>query len=95
VNASPRPRDERRPSQPGIHWLSIAALVFAVASLVLPAVGSIILSGAAIVLAVLARRQLRRDPEVGPAWVSLAALILAGFVFFVQAVIFALVYLAA
>ena len=79
----------------GVQWLAIAALAFAAASLLLPAVGAFILSAAAIVLGVLARRQLRRNPDAGPAWVSLAALIVAGFVFAWQAVILGFVYLSA
>jgi len=75
-------------------WLAIAALAFAAASLLLPALGAFILSAAAIVLGVLARRQLRRNPDVGPSWVSLAALIIAGFVFAWQAVIFGFVYIS-
>jgi len=93
-SASGSGNTSRVPSR-GIQWLAIAALAFAAASLLLPAVGAFILSAAAIVLAVLARRQLRRNPDAGPSWVSIAALVIAGFVFAGQVVIFGFVYASA
>ena len=78
-----------------IQWFAVAALAFAAASLFLPAVGALVLSAAAIVLGVIARRQLRRDPSAGSSWVSIAALILGGFVFVSQLVILAIYYLGA
>ena len=87
-------RDPNGAPRRGLQWLAIAALAFAAASLLLPAVGAFILSAAAIVLGVLARRQLRRNRDAGPSWVSLAALIIGGFVFAWQAVIFGFVYLS-
>jgi len=87
-------RDPNGSPARGLQWLAVAALAFAAASLLLPAVGAFILSAAAIVLGVLARRELRRNPDAGPSWVSLAALIVAGFVFAWQAVIFGFVYVS-
>ena len=75
----------RRPS-----LLAIVALLLAVASVFFPAVGAIVLSAIAIVLAVFARRQLKRDPTTGPSWVSLTALVVGGFVFLSQAVLLTL-----
>ncbi|WP_136707990.1 hypothetical protein [Agromyces sp. H66] len=71
---------------------AIIGLILAVGSLFLPATGALAVSGGAIVLGVLGRRQLKRDPSTGPAWVSLAALIIGGFVFVSQAIILAIVY---
>jgi len=41
------------------------------------------------------RRQFKRDPSTGPGWVSLAAIIVSGFVFVSQAVILSVVYFSA
>jgi hypothetical protein len=95
LNAASGSRAARGTSSRGIQWLAIAALAISAASLLLTALGAFILSAAANVLGVLACRQLRRNPDVGPSWVSLAALIVGGFVFAGQAVIFAVVYLSA
>lgn len=67
--------------------LAIIGLLLAVGSLFFPAVGALVMSAAAIVLGVLARRQLKRDPATGPSWVSLAALVIGGFVFLSQGVL--------
>jgi membrane-bound ClpP family serine protease len=67
--------------------LAIIGLLLAVASLFFPALGALVISAAAIVLGVLARRQLKRDPATGPSWVSLAALVIGGFVFLSQGVL--------
>lgn len=67
--------------------LAIIGLLLAVSSLFFPAVGALVISAAAIVLGVLARRQLKRDPATGPSWVSLAALVIGGFVFLSQGVL--------
>lgn len=72
---------------------AIIGLLLAVASLFFPAVGAIVISGVAILLGVLARRQLKRDPATGPSWVSIAALAIGGFVFLSQAVLLAIFYL--
>lgn len=72
---------------------AIIGLILAVGSFFLPAVGAIALAAGAIVLGVLARRQLRRDPSTGPSWVSLAALILGGFVFLSQSVLLVMFFL--
>jgi hypothetical protein len=95
LNRASGSRDTSGGPSRGIQWLAIAALAFAAASLLLPAVGAFILSAAAFVLGVLARRQLRRTPGAGPSWVSIAALIVGGFVFAWQVVIFGFVYLSA
>lgn len=73
---------------------AIFGLLLAVASLFFPAVGAIVISAVAIVLGVLARRQLKRDPATGPSWVSIAALAIGGFVFLSQAVLLAIFYIA-
>ena len=70
--------------------VAIIALVLAVGSIFLPAVFALIVAGGAIVLALIARRQLKRDPATGPSWVSLTALVLGGFVFVSQGVLLAL-----
>lgn len=67
--------------------LAIIGLVLAVASVLLPAVAALVASAGAIVLGVLARRQLKRDPATGPSWVSIAALVIGGFVFVSQAIL--------
>lgn len=67
--------------------LAIIGLLLAVGSLFFPAVAALVMSAAAIVLGVLARRQLKRDPTTGPSWVSLAALVIGGFVFLSQGVL--------
>lgn len=94
MNRASGSRDTNRSPSRNVQWLAIAALAFAVASLLFPAVGAFILSAAAIVLGVLARRQLRRNPDAGPSWVSITALILGGFVFAWQAVIFGYITLS-
>ncbi len=70
--------------------VAIIALVLAVGSIFLPAIAAVIVAGGAIVLALIARRQLKRDPATGPSWVSLTALVLGGFVFVSQGVLLAL-----
>ena len=67
--------------------LAITGLVLAIASVLLPAVLALVVSAGAIVLGVLARRQLKRDPATGPSWVSIAALAIGGFVFVSQAIL--------
>ena len=67
--------------------LAIVGLVLAVASVLLPAVAALVASAGAIVLGVLARRQLKRDTATGPSWVSIAAIVIGGFVFVSQAIL--------
>jgi hypothetical protein len=67
--------------------LAIIGLVLAVASVLLPAVAALVVSAGAIVLGVLARQQLKRDPATGPSWVSMSALVVGGFVFVSQAIL--------
>jgi hypothetical protein len=69
----------------------IVGILLAAASLFLPAVPALVTAAGAIILGVLARRQVKRDPRTGPLWVSLIALIAGGFVFLSQAVILAVV----
>ena len=70
--------------------VAIIALVLAVGSIFLPAIFALVVAAGAVVLALIARRQLKRDPATGPAWVSLTALVLGGFVFVSQGVLLAL-----
>ena len=72
--------------------LAIIGLVLAVASVLLPAVAALVVSAGAIVLGVLARRQLKSDPATGPSWVSIAALVIGGFVFVTQAILLVIFY---
>jgi hypothetical protein len=72
--------------------LAIIGLVLAVASVLLPAVPALVVSAGAIVLGVLARRQLKRDPATGPSWVSISALVIGGFVFISQAILLVYAY---
>ena len=72
--------------------LAIIGLVLAVASVLLPAVAALVVSAGAIVLGVLARRQLKRDPATGPSWVSIAALVIGAFVFVSQAILVVMSY---
>lgn len=67
--------------------LAIIGLILAIASVLLPAVAALVVSAGAIVLGVLARRQLKRDPATGPSWVSIAALVIGAFVFVSQAIL--------
>lgn len=70
--------------------VAIIALVLAVGSIFLPAIYALVVAAGAIVLALIARRQLKRDPATGPSWVSLTALVLGGFVFVSQGVLLTL-----
>lgn len=72
--------------------LAIIGLVLAVASVLLPAVPALVVSAGAIVLGVLARRQLKRDPATGPSWVSISALVIGAFVFVSQAILLVYAY---
>lgn len=72
--------------------LAIIGLVLAAASLLLPAAAALVASAGAIVLGALARRQLKRDPATGPSWVSIAALVIGGFVFLTQAILLVIFY---
>ena len=63
-------------------------------SLFLPAVGALVVSAGAVALGVLGRRQLKRDPSSGPGWVSIAALVVGGFVFLAQAVFLAMAFVS-
>lgn len=79
-------------------WRSIPlaatiGLVLAVGSLFLPATGALAASAGAIALGIVGRRQFKRDPSTGPGWVSLAAIIVGGFVFVSQAVFLAILFL--
>lgn len=74
---------------------AIIGVLIAVLALLLPALPALVASAGAIVLGVLGRRQVKRDPATGPAWVSLAAIIAGAFVFASQGVILAIVYFAA
>lgn len=74
--------------------VALIALVLAVGSLFLPAAGALAVSGGSVVLGLLGRRRLKRDPGAGPAWVPLAAVVLGGFVFVSQAVFLAVVFVA-
>ncbi|MGI9823926.1 hypothetical protein [Agromyces sp. Marseille-Q5079] len=67
--------------------VAITGAVLAVASMLLPAVGALVVSAGAIVCGVIGRRQLRKDPSTGPRWVSLIAIALGVFVFLGQAAI--------
>jgi hypothetical protein len=73
---------------------AITGLVLAVGSVLLPAVAALVVSAGAIVLGVLARRQLKRDPATGPSWVSIAALVIGAFVFLTQAILLVMYYTA-
>jgi hypothetical protein len=70
--------------------VAIIALVLAVGSIFLPAVFALVVAAGAIALALVARRQLKRDAATGPSWVSLTALVLGGFVLISQGVLLAL-----
>ncbi|TYL50513.1 hypothetical protein [Agromyces mariniharenae] len=74
---------------------AIVGLLLGVLSLALPAVPALVAAAGGIILGVLGRRQFRRDPANGPGWVSLAAIIVSGFVFVSQAVILSVVYFSA
>jgi len=74
-------RTDGRPAQPRRTSLyAIIGLIIAVGSFLLPAVPAVVAGAGAVVLGVLGRRQFRRDPRSGPSWVSLAAIIVGGFV---------------
>ncbi|WP_448810448.1 hypothetical protein [Agromyces bauzanensis] len=84
--------------RPTTLWRSIPlaatiGLILAGGSLFLPAMGALAVSAGAIALGIVGRRQFKRDPSSGPGWVSLAAIIVGGFVFVSQAAILAVVYL--
>ena len=72
---------------------AIVGLLLAVGSLLLPAVPAMVAAAGGITLGVLGRRQFKRDPRSGPSWVSLAAIIVGGFVFASQAVLLASFYI--
>lgn len=81
--------------RPRVSLSAIIGVLLAVLSLALPAVPALATAAGAIILGVLGRRQFKRDPETGPGWVSLAAIIVGGFVFVSQAVILSIVYFSA
>jgi len=74
---------------------AVIGLLLGVLAFVLPAVPALATAAGGIILGVLGRRQFRRDPATGPGWVSLAAIIVGGFVFVSQAVILVVVYFSA
>ncbi|KRE29572.1 hypothetical protein [Agromyces sp. Soil535] len=79
-----------RPAKPRRTSLyAIIGLLIAVGSFMLPAVPAVVAGAGAVVLGVLGRRQFRRDPRTGPSWVSLAAIIVGGFVLASQALLLA------
>lgn len=77
---------------PRLSAYGVIGVVLALASLFLPAIPALAAAAGAIVLGVLARRQLKREPRTGPPWIWLIAVIVGGFVFVSQAVILAVVY---
>jgi hypothetical protein len=78
-----------------VSLFAIIGLALGVLALALPAVPALVTAAGGIILGVLGRRQFRRDPSTGPGWVSLAAIIVSGFVFVSQAVILSVVYFSA
>ncbi len=81
--------------RPRVSLYAVVGLLLCVLALALPAVPALATAAGGIILGVLGRRQFRRDPTTGPGWVSLAAIIVSGFVFVSQAVILAVVYFSA
>jgi len=67
--------------------IAIAGAAAAVISLALPAIPALVVAFAAVVLGLVARRQLRVDPATGPSWVSIVAIVLGGFTFISQGAI--------
>ncbi len=76
---------DARPRRTSLY--SIIGLIIAIGSFLLPAVPALVAAGGGVILGVLGRRQVKRDPRTGPSWVSLAAIIVGGFVFVAQAVL--------
>lgn len=74
---------------------AIVGALLGVLALALPAVPAFATAAGAIILGILGRRQFKRDPSTGPSWVSLAAIIVGGFVFLSQGVILAFAYFSA
>ncbi|GAA4053710.1 hypothetical protein [Agromyces indicus] len=63
---------------------AVIGLLLAALSLALPALWALGVSGIALALGVQGRRRFREDPSTGPGWISMAAIILGGFVFVTQ-----------
>jgi hypothetical protein len=80
-------RAEERAGRRRISLDAIIGLALSVGSFLVPAVPALVAAAGGIVLGVLGRRQFLRDPLTGPGWVSLAAIVVGGFVFLSQAVL--------
>lgn len=76
---------------PRLSTYGIIGVLLALGSLFLPAVPALVAAVGAVVLGVLARRQVKREPRTGPSWIWVVAVIVGGFVFVSQAVILAVV----
>ena len=74
---------------------AIVGALLGVLAQALPPVPAFATAVGAINLGILGRRQFKRDPTTGPSGVSLAAIIVGGFVFLSQGVILAFAYFSA
>lgn len=83
--------DARRPGRgAALRWFgtvspsAVIGLLLAVLSLALPALWALGVAAVATALGAVGRRQYRADSTTGPGWISLAAMILGGFVLISQ-----------
>ena len=87
-------RADERAGRRRISPYALIGLVLSVGSFLLPAVPALVTAVGGIILGILARRQFKRDPLTGPGWMSLAAIVVGGFVFLSQAVLLATFYIS-
>ncbi|MDQ0575844.1 hypothetical protein [Agromyces albus] len=65
---------------PRYSWKAVTALVLAVGALLMPAIVALVLAAAGLVLGLVARRELKREPSLTGGALALAAVIVAAFV---------------
>ena len=82
-------RADERAGRRRISLYALIGLALSVGSFLVPAVPALVTAAGGIILGILGRRQFKRDPLTGPGWVSLAAIVVGGFVFLSQAVLLA------
>ena len=78
---------DARPRRTSLY--SIIGLILSIGSFLVPAWVALVAAAGGVILGFLGRRQFKRDPKSGPSWVSLAAMIIGGFVFIAQAFLLA------
>ena len=87
-------RADERAGRRRISPYALIGLVLSVGSFLLPAVPALVTAAGGIILGILGWRQFKRDPLTGPGWMSLAAIIVGGFVFLSQAVLLTTFYIS-